>query len=61
MLEKLSRVIIACGMATILIVDHFLFTFLLRTWKGYSVRKGPSYAPKRKIFATDLTRDNLLR
>ncbi|KAF7127961.1 hypothetical protein RHSIM_Rhsim11G0177200 [Rhododendron simsii] len=60
-LEKLSRVIIACGMATILIVDHFLFTFLLRTWKGYSVRKGPNYAPKRKIFTTDLTRDNLLR
>ncbi|XAR63393.1 Phenylalanine--tRNA ligase [Bertholletia excelsa] len=32
-----------------------------QTWKGYSVRKGPSYAPKRKKFATDLTRDNLQR
>ncbi|KAG5526639.1 hypothetical protein RHGRI_032790 [Rhododendron griersonianum] len=32
-----------------------------QTWKGYSIRKGPNYAPKRKIFATDLTRDNLLR
>ncbi|THG16167.1 hypothetical protein TEA_007237 [Camellia sinensis var. sinensis] len=28
-------------------------------WKGYSARKGPNYAPKRKKFATDLTRDNL--
>ncbi|THG17162.1 hypothetical protein TEA_005872 [Camellia sinensis var. sinensis] len=32
-----------------------------QTWKGYSVRKGPNYAPKRKKFATDLTRDNLQR
>ncbi|CAH2061576.1 unnamed protein product [Thlaspi arvense] len=30
-----------------------------RTWKGYSVKKGPNYAPKRKNFATDLTRENL--
>ncbi|KAE8686441.1 putative phenylalanine--tRNA ligase alpha subunit [Hibiscus syriacus] len=30
-----------------------------QTWKGYSVRKGPNYAPKRKKVATDLTRDNL--
>ncbi|XP_028105274.1 phenylalanine--tRNA ligase alpha subunit, cytoplasmic-like, partial [Camellia sinensis] len=30
-------------------------------WKGYSARKGPNYAPKRKKFATDLTRDNLQR
>ncbi|KAF8118396.1 hypothetical protein N665_0005s0159 [Sinapis alba] len=29
-------------------------------WTGYSdVKKGPNYAPKRKIFATDLTRENL--
>ncbi|KAL0653599.1 hypothetical protein Bca4012_096290 [Brassica carinata] len=29
-------------------------------WTGYSdVKKGPCYAPKRKIFATDLTRENL--
>ncbi|XP_057494705.1 LOW QUALITY PROTEIN: phenylalanine--tRNA ligase alpha subunit, cytoplasmic-like [Actinidia eriantha] len=33
----------------------------LQTWKGYSVRKGPNYAPKRKKYATDLTRDNLQR
>ncbi|CAF2039798.1 BnaA09g12640D [Brassica napus] len=36
---------------------------LIRTimgWTGYSdVEKGPNYAPKRKIFATDLTRENL--
>ncbi|GFY89695.1 phenylalanyl-tRNA synthetase, putative [Actinidia rufa] len=32
-----------------------------QTWKGYSVRKGPNYAPKRKKYATDLTRDNLQR
>ncbi|XP_057496447.1 phenylalanine--tRNA ligase alpha subunit, cytoplasmic-like [Actinidia eriantha] len=32
-----------------------------QTWKGYSVRKGPNYAPKRKKFATDLTRDNMQR
>ncbi|MEI4856054.1 hypothetical protein, partial [Klebsiella pneumoniae] len=25
-------------------------------WKGYSVKKGPKYAPKRKKAATDLTR-----
>ncbi|CAN7139906.1 unnamed protein product [Brassica rapa subsp. narinosa] len=29
-------------------------------WTGYSdVEKGPNYAPKRKIIATDLTRENL--
>ncbi|XP_045819725.1 phenylalanine--tRNA ligase alpha subunit, cytoplasmic isoform X2 [Trifolium pratense] len=30
-----------------------------QTWKGYSVKKGPNYAPKRKKVVTDLTRDNL--
>ncbi|KAH6836182.1 phenylalanyl-tRNA synthetase [Perilla frutescens var. hirtella] len=30
-------------------------------WKGYSVKKGPNYAPKRKKVATDLTRENLQR
>ncbi|CAA3030866.1 phenylalanine--tRNA ligase alpha subunit, cytoplasmic-like [Olea europaea subsp. europaea] len=30
-------------------------------WKGYSIKKGPKYAPKRKKVATDLTRENLLR
>ncbi|KAL1208145.1 Phenylalanine--tRNA ligase alpha subunit, cytoplasmic [Cardamine amara subsp. amara] len=30
-----------------------------QTWKGYSIKKGPNYAPKRKNFATDLTRENL--
>ncbi|KAF5745710.1 Phenylalanyl-tRNA synthetase / phenylalanine--tRNA ligase putative isoform 1 [Tripterygium wilfordii] len=34
---------------------------VLQTWKGYSVRKGPNYAPKRKKVATDLTRENLQR
>ncbi|CAN0924536.1 Phenylalanine--tRNA ligase alpha subunit, cytoplasmic [Linum grandiflorum] len=34
---------------------------VLQTWKGYSVRKGPSYAPQRKKAATDLTRENLQR
>ncbi|XP_020272856.1 phenylalanine--tRNA ligase alpha subunit, cytoplasmic-like [Asparagus officinalis] len=33
----------------------------LQTWKGYSLRKGPMYAPERKKFATDLTREHLLR
>ncbi|CAN7066971.1 unnamed protein product [Brassica rapa subsp. trilocularis] len=29
-------------------------------WTGYSdIEKGPNYAPKRKIIATDLTRENL--
>ncbi|CAN1817841.1 Phenylalanine--tRNA ligase alpha subunit, cytoplasmic [Linum perenne] len=32
---------------------------VLQTWKGYSVRKGSSYAPQRKKVATDLTRENL--
>ncbi|KAM1151841.1 hypothetical protein EV1_034179 [Malus domestica] len=32
-----------------------------QTWKGYLVRKGPNYAPKRKKVATDLTRENLQR
>ncbi|XP_021286842.1 phenylalanine--tRNA ligase alpha subunit, cytoplasmic isoform X1 [Herrania umbratica] len=32
-----------------------------QTWKGYSVRKGPNYAPRRKKVATDLTRENLQR
>ncbi|XP_031394198.1 phenylalanine--tRNA ligase alpha subunit, cytoplasmic [Punica granatum] len=30
-------------------------------WKGYSVKKGPNYAPKRKTFATDFTRENMQR
>ncbi|KAI9123589.1 hypothetical protein K1719_004889 [Acacia pycnantha] len=30
-----------------------------QTWKGYSVKKGPDYAPRRKKVVTDLTRDNL--
>ncbi|GAU45381.1 hypothetical protein TSUD_90010 [Trifolium subterraneum] len=29
-----------------------------QTWKGYSVKKGPNYAPKRKKVVTDLTREN---
>ncbi|KAI5660966.1 hypothetical protein M9H77_20289 [Catharanthus roseus] len=32
-----------------------------QTWKGYSVKKGPKYAPKRKKAATDLTRENIQR
>lgn len=32
-----------------------------QTWKVYSVKKGPSYAPRRKKVATDLTRENLQR
>ncbi|XP_030470434.1 phenylalanine--tRNA ligase alpha subunit, cytoplasmic-like [Syzygium oleosum] len=32
-----------------------------QTWKGYSVKRGPNYAPKRKKAATDLTRENLQR
>lgn len=30
-----------------------------QTWKGYSVKKGPNYAPRRKKVVTDLTRENL--
>ncbi|KFK30504.1 hypothetical protein AALP_AA7G270700 [Arabis alpina] len=30
-----------------------------QVWKGYSVKKGPNYAPERKKVATDLTRENL--
>ncbi|KAK4258648.1 hypothetical protein QN277_005075 [Acacia crassicarpa] len=30
-----------------------------QTWNGYSVKKGPNYAPRRKKVVTDLTRDNL--
>ncbi|KAF5448819.1 hypothetical protein F2P56_029318 [Juglans regia] len=30
-----------------------------QTWNGYSVRKGPEYAPQRKKFAADLTREML--
>ncbi|KAJ8649551.1 hypothetical protein MRB53_002574 [Persea americana] len=33
----------------------------LQTWKGYSLQKGPNYAPKRVKAAADLTRDHLLR
>lgn len=32
-----------------------------RVKKGFSVRRGPTYAPKRKKVATDLTRDMLQR
>ncbi|KAL9246797.1 hypothetical protein vseg_020289 [Gypsophila vaccaria] len=32
-----------------------------QTWKGYSLVKGPNYAPKRMKAATDLTRENLQR
>ncbi|KAL3580640.1 hypothetical protein D5086_018475 [Populus alba] len=31
----------------------------VQTWKGYSVRKGPDYAPIRRRTATDLTREYL--
>ncbi|KAG9159448.1 hypothetical protein Leryth_010992 [Lithospermum erythrorhizon] len=30
-----------------------------QVWKGFSVKKGPNYAPERKKAATDLTRENL--
>lgn len=40
------------------LLNFFIF---FRTWKGYSVSKGPNYAPKRKKVATDLTRENLQR
>lgn len=30
-----------------------------QTWTGYSVKKGPDYAPQRKKFAADLTREML--
>lgn len=30
-----------------------------RTWKGYSVKRGPDYAPRRRRTATDLTREHL--
>lgn len=33
----------------------------LQTWKAYSLRKGPKYAPERKKAATDLTREHLQR
>uniref|UniRef100_A0A803KVV7 phenylalanine--tRNA ligase n=1 Tax=Chenopodium quinoa TaxID=63459 RepID=A0A803KVV7_CHEQI len=36
-----------------------LINLLLETWKGYSICKGPNYAPKRKKAATDLTREHL--
>ncbi|KAJ3694883.1 hypothetical protein LUZ60_000260 [Juncus effusus] len=29
-------------------------------WKGYSLKKGPKYVPKRKKAATDLTRDHII-
>ncbi|KAG5247768.1 phenylalanine--tRNA ligase [Salix suchowensis] len=31
----------------------------LQTWKGYSVKRGPEYAPRRRRTATDLTREHL--
>ncbi|XWS67915.1 hypothetical protein CRYUN_Cryun04dG0045900 [Craigia yunnanensis] len=43
------------------IADIFPIISCFRAWKGYSVRKGPNYAPKRKKVATDLTRENLQR
>ncbi|KAL1554268.1 phenylalanine--tRNA ligase [Salvia divinorum] len=33
----------------------------LQIWKGYSVKKGPNYAPKRRKAVTDLVRDHLQR
>ncbi|KAJ6739079.1 PHENYLALANINE--TRNA LIGASE ALPHA SUBUNIT [Salix koriyanagi] len=33
----------------------------LQTWKGYSVKRGPEYAPRRRRTATDLTREHLCR
>ncbi|KAK2445183.1 phenylalanine--tRNA ligase alpha subunit, cytoplasmic [Trifolium repens] len=32
-----------------------------QTWNGYSAKKGPIYAPKRKKIIIDLTRDDLQR
>jgi phenylalanyl-tRNA synthetase alpha chain len=34
---------------------------ILEKWKGYSVKKGHKYTPKRRKPATDLTRENLQR
>ncbi|KAJ4959486.1 hypothetical protein NE237_026597 [Protea cynaroides] len=33
----------------------------LQTWKGYSLQRGPNYAPKRKKAVTDLTREHIQR
>ncbi|KAJ6846784.1 phenylalanine--tRNA ligase alpha subunit, cytoplasmic-like [Iris pallida] len=33
---------------------------VLQTSKGYSLRKGPNFAPERKKFATDLTREHIV-
>ncbi|KAJ0456573.1 putative phenylalanine--tRNA ligase [Helianthus annuus] len=40
-------------------VCFFKSIHFYRIWKGYSVKKGPNYAPKRRKPATDLTRENL--
>ncbi|KAG2329703.1 hypothetical protein Bca52824_000883 [Brassica carinata] len=43
-----------------IVFKAYLLSFLIRGWTRYSyVEKGPNYAPKRKIFAIDLTRENL--
>ncbi|CAG7906892.1 unnamed protein product [Brassica rapa] len=43
-----------------IVFKAYLLSLLIRGWTGYSdVEKGPTYASKRKIFATDLTRENL--
>lgn len=43
------------------IIEILLGILWFRTWKGYSLKRGPNYAPKRKKVVTDLTRDNFQR
>jgi hypothetical protein len=43
------------------LLSIFLNYLFSRTWNGYSVKKGPNYAPQRKKFAADLTREMLQR
>ncbi|KAL6347837.1 hypothetical protein AAG906_037566 [Vitis piasezkii] len=60
--EALSQADIdASNEESLLLCSNYHIVVSLLTWKGYSVRKGPNYAPKRKKVATDLTRENLQR
>jgi hypothetical protein len=42
-------------------LSTFLNYLFSRTWNGYSVKKGPRYAPQRKKFVADLTHEMLQR
>lgn len=59
--KSFQRYWICCKWFDYSFIIDILGILQFRTWKGYSLKRGPNYAPKRKTFVTDLTRENFQR